>query len=115
MKKTYALLAALVLTTAAGAQTLKITTGSNSYSFSASEMTESSPATFTDGTTLTVNGTAITISDITSASIESSSSSETGGDANTVAIVYSGSSATVTITPPAQSLTIGTASIVTVI
>ena len=98
MKKTYALLAALVLTTAAGAQTLKITTGSNSYSFSASEMTESSPATFTDGTTLTVNGTAITISDITSATVESSSSSsETGGDANTVSIVYSGSSATVTI------------------
>ncbi len=98
MRKTYALLAVLVLTIAAEAQTLKITTGSNSYSFSASEMTESSPATFSDGTTLTVNGTSIAISDITSATVESSSSSsETGGDANTVSIVYSGSSATVTI------------------
>ena len=97
MKKTYTLLATLMLTIAAGAQTLKITTSGNSYSFSAAEMTESSPATFTDGTTLTINGTAIAISDITSASVESGSSSETGGDANTVSIVYSGSSATVTI------------------
>lgn len=98
MRKTYALLAVLVLTIAAEAQTLKITTGNNSYSFSASEMTESSPATFSDGTTLTVNGTSIAISDITSATVESSSSSsETGGDANTVSIAYSGSSATVTI------------------
>ena len=94
MRKLYTLLAALMLTTAAGAQTLKINTSSNSYSFSASDVTESSPATFTNGTTLTVNGTSIAISDITSASVEESSSSSSSSA--TVNVVYSGSSATVT-------------------
>lgn len=94
MKKLYTLLATLALTASVGAQTLKINTSSTSYSFSASQMTESSPATFTNGSTLTINGTAIAISDITSASVEEESSSSS--TTNTVTIVYNGSSATVT-------------------
>lgn len=97
MKKIYLLLAALMLNMPTWAQTLKIVTSGNSYSFAASDLTESSPATFTNGTTLTINGTAIAISDITSAEVVRGSSSETGGDNNTVSVVYSGSSATVTI------------------
>lgn len=95
MKKTCTILASLLLTIAAGAQTLKITSGSTTASYSASQLTEANPVTFTGGTTMTVNGTSYSIADITNAviSVASSSSSE---DNNTVNIVYSGSMATVT-------------------
>ena len=59
MRRTLLSILALLLTIAAEAQTLKITTGSNTYSFSAEEMTESSPATFSNGSTVTINGTTI--------------------------------------------------------
>ena len=95
MKKTCTILASLLLTIAAGAQTLKITSGSTTASYSASQLTETNPVTFTGGTTMTVNGTSYSIADITNAviSVASSSFSE---DNNTVNIVYSGSTATVT-------------------
>ena len=86
---------ALVLMIAAGAQTLKITTNSGSKEYSASQVTESSPAIFTGGTTMTVGSDVFTISDITSMLVVSSSSSTV--EANTVNIVYNGSSATVTM------------------
>ena len=96
MRRTLFSILVLLLTIAAEAQTLKITTGSNTYSFSAEEMTESSPATFSNGSTVTINGTTINLSDITSVTVGDESSSSTDVDANTVNIVYNGSSATVT-------------------
>ena len=95
MKKLYSILVALMLTIAAGAQTLKITTSEKTYLFPATEMTQDNPGTFSDGTTVTINGTTINLSDITSMSVVSTSSSDL--DANTVSIAYSGSSATVTM------------------
>ena len=96
MRRTLLSILALLLTIAAEAQTLKITTSSNTYSFSATEMTENSPATFSNGSTVTINGTTINLSDITSMTVGDESSSSTDVDANTVNIVYNGSSATVT-------------------
>ena len=95
MKKTLAILTVLVLTIAAAGQTLKITTSSGTKEYQASQLTESSPATFTGGTTLTVGNDVFTISDITS--VEVVRSQESGAEANTVNIVYNGSTATVTM------------------
>ena len=54
----------LVLTIAAMGQTLKITTSSGTKTYSAADLTSSSPATFNNGTTLTVGNDVFTISDI---------------------------------------------------
>jgi len=93
MKKVYTILTALMLTIAAMGQTLNITSGGTTTSYSASQLTESNPITFTGGSVMTVNSTSYTISDITQAWISTTSST---ADANTVNIVYNGSSATVT-------------------
>ena len=95
MRKIVSILIALVLTIAAGAQTLKITTNSGTKEYQASQVTESQPATFTGGSMLTVGSDVFNISDITSMMVVSSSSSDV--EANTVNIVYDGSSATVTM------------------
>ena len=94
MKQLLLSVIALVLTIAATGQTLKITTSSGTKEYQASQVTESSPATFTGGTTLTVGNDVFTISDITSVKVVSSQ--ESGVEANTVNIVYNGSTATVT-------------------
>lgn len=94
MRKTLAMLTALVLTVAATGQTLKITTSSGTKEYQASQVTANQPATFTGGSTLTVGNDVFTISDITSMLVVSSSSSDV--EANTVNIVYNGSTATVT-------------------
>ena len=94
MKQLLLSVIALVLTIAATGQTLKITTSSGTKEYQASQVTESSPATFTGGTTLTVGNDMFTISDITS--VEVVRSQESGVEANTVNIVYNGSTATVT-------------------
>ena len=95
MKRTLLYIIALVLTIAAGAQTLKVTTANGTYQYPASEMTENSSALFSGGTTLTIGNDVFTISDITS--IEVVSSQESGVEDNTVEIVYNGSTATVTM------------------
>ncbi|MBO7129048.1 MAG: carbohydrate-binding domain-containing protein [Prevotella sp.] len=95
MKRTLLYLIALVLTIAAGAQTLKVTTTNGTYQYPASEMTEHSPALFSGGTTLTIGNDVFDISDITS--IEVVRSQESGVEDNTVNIVYNGSTATVTM------------------
>ena len=95
MKRILFSVIALVLTIAAAGQTLKITTSSGTKEYQASQVTANSPATFTGGTTLTVGNDVFTISDITSILVASSSSSEV--EANTVNIVYNGSTATVTM------------------
>ena len=94
MRKIFALLTALVLTIATAGQTLKITTSSGTKEYQASQVTANQPATFTGGSTLTVGNDVFTISDITSMLVVSSSSSDV--EANTVNIVYNGSTATVT-------------------
>ena len=95
MKRILFSVIALVLTIAAAGQTLKITTSSGTKEYQASQVTANSPATFTGGTTLTVGNDVFTISDITS--VEVVSSQESGAEANTVNIVYNGSTATVTM------------------
>lgn len=87
---------ALMLTIAVWGQTLKITTNSGTKEYSASQLTEGSPATFTGGTTMTIGSDVFTISDITSMTISDESSSSSDVEANTVNIVYNGSTATVT-------------------
>ena len=77
------------------AQTLSITTGSGTKTYNASDVTSSSPATFSNGTTMTIGSDTYTLSDITSMLVAASSSSS--AEANTVNIVYNGSSATVTM------------------
>ena len=95
MRKIVSILTALVLTIAAGAQTLKITTNSGTKTYDASNVTSSSPATFSNGTSMTIGSDTYTLSDITSMLVVSSSSSDV--EANTVNIVYNGSTATVTM------------------
>ena len=95
MKRTLLYIIALVLTIAAGAQTLKVTTANGTYQYPASEMTENSSALFSGGTTLTIGNDVFTISDITN--IEVVSTQESGVEDNTVEIVYNGSTATVTM------------------
>ena len=83
-----------MLTIAAGAQTLNVTTSSGTKSYSSANLTSGSPVTFSNGTTMTVGADTYTISDITSMWVSTNSSTDV--DANTVNIVYNGSSATVT-------------------
>ena len=84
MKHTLLSIIALVLTIAATGQTLKITTGSGTKTYEASQVTASSPATFTGGSMLTVGNDVFTISDITGMEVVSSQAS--GVEANTVEI-----------------------------
>ena len=95
MKKIYALLTGLMLTIAAEAQILKVTTDNGIYQYPATNMTENSPALFTGGTTLTIANDVFNINDITSISVVCNNSSSV--ESNTVNIVYSGSTATVTM------------------
>ena len=94
MKQLLLSVIALVLTIAATGQTLKITTSSGTKEYQASQVTENSPATFSGGNTLTIGNDMFTISDITSVKVVRSQ--ESGVEANTVNIVYNGSTATVT-------------------
>ena len=89
MKKIYSLLTALVLTIAAGAQTLNVTVGSVTYQFPASQTGE---MTYADGQTLTIMGKTFTLSDITSMNVDNSKVTS-----NQVAVSYDGTSATVTV------------------
>lgn len=95
MRRIVSIMTALVLTIAAGAQTLKITTNSGTKTYDTSNVTSSSPATFSNGTSMTIGSDTYTLSDITSMLVVSSSSSDV--EANTVNIVYNGSTATVTM------------------
>ena len=67
MKKTLTILIALMLTMAAGAQTLSITTASGTTSYSAADLTSSTPVSFSNGTTMTIGSDNYAISDIISA------------------------------------------------
>ena len=71
------------------AQTLNVQVGSVTYQFPASQCGE---MTYNDGTTLTIMGKAFTLSDISSMTVDNTKVTD-----NLVSIVYSGSSATVTV------------------
>ena len=88
-KKIYALVAVLLLTVAATAQTLNVHVGNITYQFPASRCGE---MTYTDGTTLTILNKAFTLSDISGITVDDTEVTD-----NLVQVAYSGTSATVTV------------------
>ncbi len=89
MRKIYSLLAVLLLTIAAQAQTLNVTVGNVTYQFPSADTGD---MTFEDGTTLTVMGKVFTLADITSMTVDN-----TEVTASTIGVVYNGTSANVTV------------------
>ena len=89
MKKLAALIAALVLTIAAEAQTLNVQVGNVTYQFPAAQTGD---MTYTNGETLTIMGKAFTINDISSMTIDDTKVTD-----NLVNIAYNGTAATVTV------------------
>lgn len=87
MKKTYALLMALVLTVAATGQTLNVRVGNVVYQFPAEQTGEMA---YADGTTLTIMGRTFTLSDIDAMTVDGSEVTN-----NLVAVEYGSESATV--------------------
>ena len=99
MKRTLLYMITLMLTIAAGAQTLNVQVGSVTYQFPASQTGE---MTYTDGTTLTILNKTFTLSDISSMTVDDSNVTD-----GTVNVAYSGTSASVTVAGNvAQYLTI---------
>lgn len=88
-KKIHALVAVLLLTVAATAQTLNVHVGNVTYQFPASRCGE---MTYTGGTTLTILNKAFTLSDISSITVDDTEITD-----NLVQVAYSGTSATVTV------------------
>ena len=80
---------ALVLTIAAGAQTLNIKVGSVTYQFPASQTGE---MTYTNGETVTIMGKTFTLVDITAMTVD-----ETSVTDGTIGVSYDGSTASVTV------------------
>lgn len=99
MKRLSTILAALVLTIAASAQTLNVQVGSVTYQFPASQTGE---MTYSGGATLTIMGKTFTIADIRSMAVDDSSVAD-----GTVGVSYNGSTASVVVAGNvAQYLTI---------
>lgn len=88
-KKIYALVAVLLLTVVATAQTLNVHVGNITYQFPASRCGE---MTYTGGTILTILNKAFTLSDISSITVDDTEVTD-----NLVQVAYSGTSATVTV------------------
>nr|WP_314665108.1 carbohydrate-binding domain-containing protein [uncultured Prevotella sp.] len=89
MRKIYALLAALMLTITAAAQTLNVKVGSVTYLFPASQTGD---MTYSNGTTLTIMGKEFTLSDISSMSVDNTTVTD-----GAIGVTYSGTSAAVTV------------------
>ena len=99
MKRLSTILAALVLTIAASAQTLNVQVGSVTYQFPASQTGE---MTYSGGSTLTIMGKTFTMADISSMAVDDSSVAD-----GTVGVSYNGSTASVVVAGNvAQYLTI---------
>jgi hypothetical protein len=88
MKKIYSLLSVLLLTVAAGAQTLSITEGGVTYLFPSAQTGD---MTFNNGTTLTVMGREFTLSEVTM------KVDDTKVTDNLVKVSYDGTTATVSV------------------
>ena len=80
---------ALVLTIAAGAQTLNVKVGSVTYQFPASQTGE---MTYANGETVTIMGKTFTLTDITAMTVDNSKVSD-----GTIGVSYDGSTASVTV------------------
>ena len=89
MKKVCLIIAALLLTIVAGAQTLNIQVGDVTYQFPAAQTGD---MTYANGSTLTIMGKEFTISDITSMVVDKSEVVD-----NQVTVAYNGTSAKVTV------------------
>ena len=89
MKKVYSLLMTLVLTIAAGAQTLNVKVGSVTYQFLASQTGE---MTYANGETVTIMGKTFSLTDITAMTVDNSKVSD-----GTIGVSYDGSTALVTV------------------
>ena len=89
MKKVIPLIISLLLAIAVQAQTLNVVVGSVTYQFPAEQAGE---MTYADGTTLTIQNKAFTLSDITKMYIDDTTVTD-----NQVGVVYSGTSAAVTV------------------
>ncbi len=89
MRKIVSLLAVLLLTIAATAQTLNVKVGNVTYQFPSADTGD---MVFSEGTTLTVMGKEFTLADISGITVDN-----TEVTAGKVAVVYSGTSATVTV------------------
>ena len=89
MKKVIPLIISLLLATAVQAQTLNVVVGSVTYQFPAEQAGE---MTYADGTTLTILNKAFTLGDITKMYIDDTTVTD-----NQVGVVYSGTSAAVTV------------------
>ena len=99
MKKICITLTALLLTIAAGAQTLNVKVGNVTYQFPAAQTGD---MTYADGTTVTIMGKTFSLSDVNNMTVD-----ETEVTDNLVTVAYNGSSATVTVAGNvAQYLTI---------
>ena len=89
MKKVIPLIISLLLAIAVQAQTLNVVVGSVTYQFPAEQAGE---MTYADGTTLTILNKTFTLSDITKMYIDDTTVTD-----NQVGVVYSGTSAAVTV------------------
>jgi hypothetical protein len=89
MKRTLLYIIAFMLTIAAEAQTLNVKVGNVTYLFPAAQTGE---MTYADGTTVTIMGKTFTLSDISSMTVDNTEVTD-----GTIAVDYSGTSATVTI------------------
>ena len=89
MKKTVSLLIALVLTIAAGAQTLNVKVGNVNYQFPADKTGDMN---YADGKTVTIMGKTFTLTDIEAMTID-----DTAVTDNAVSVSYNGTAATVNV------------------
>jgi hypothetical protein len=89
MKKMFFILTALMLTIAAGAQTLNVKQGSVMWLFPA---TQTGEMTYAEGKTLTIMDKLFTLTEVDEMTID-----DTSVEDNTVGVIYNGTTATVTI------------------
>ena len=89
MKKVYTILVALMLTIAAGAQTLNVKVGNVTYQFPAAQTGE---MTYADGQAVTIMGKTFTLNDISAMTVDNSEVTD-----GVINVSYDGSSATVTV------------------
>lgn len=90
MRRTFIFIATMIIgTTAAIAQTLKVTVGDVTYLFPSSQTGE---MTYSDGTTLTIMNKVFNIADISNMTVD-----DTKVDESSIGVIYDGTSAKVTI------------------
>ena len=89
MKKIISILAIMMLTTAAFAQTLNVQTGNVTYQYPASQV---GYMTYSNGTTITILNKTFELSDISSMTVDNTAVTD-----NTVGVTYNGTTASVTI------------------